>query len=401
MKTLKTTLIICIALIAFNAFGQTPVVHISFDNCDGTDVQGGLNNFVQSSTVDCDCGIEFNAAYFDSETDTIHLDDEIKSLFNEDFTISIHFWVDDQIQPYSIFSIQDDCSKDSIFLIKYIPQIGELDVQISKNFGLGAFMIAAINPDRCWHHLVFTKSGKEYALTVDDVFIEKKVLTEEIVMGEKHKIRLGTSPCLNTQETFMRGRIDEIKIFDFPLSTEEQGNLVVEPDQIITIDTTIFAGSNIPIETGGTCSPNFSWSPTAGLSDPFDIEPIATPDVSTTYFLNIDHGTCLTRDSIEIFVIEEENIDCAELLLPNVFTPNGDNVNDILEISNKFIIQDLSYFDIYDRWGSKVFSAVNKDDGWDGSFDGITQSPSMYVYKIEYTCRDEVFQKVGNFSLLK
>ncbi len=395
------TIIILVSL-AFMGWSQAdPVVHINFDNCTGEDVQGGLSDYIQSSTIDCDCGISGEGVYFDGAMDSLHLDEEIIDLFNNDFTFSMYFWVDDAPQPYTVFGIQGDCSKDSVFLVKYLPQIKELDVQIAKNFGLGAFLIGPINEDLCWHHIIFTKFGKEYSLTVDGVFIETKTLTEEIVMGTKHQIRLGGSPCVGIQESNMNGRIDEIKIWDYPLTLEEQAALNVFEDQIITQDTTIFEGDIFPIRTGGTCAPNFSWSPGAGLSSTSVLEPEASPTESVTYFWNIDHGTCLTRDSIDVFVIDDNEIDCSNLLLPNVFTPNDDDLNDLYTISNNFIIEDLNYFEIYDRWGAKVFETMTKDDGWDGMFNGIEQAPSMYVYKIEYTCRGETFQKAGNFTLLK
>ena len=49
--------------------------------------------------------------------------------------------------------------------------------------------------------------------------------------------------------------------------------------------------------------------------------------------------------------------------IPNVFTPNGDGVNDILEIicggrSARFSIQD--------RWGRTVYEVVDQQPSWDG-----------------------------------
>ncbi len=378
-----------------------PVLHITFDDCTGTDVVGPLDSNIVSPTVDCDCGVDLDAAYFDEEADSIFLDNGIKDLIGEDFTFSMYFWVDDSPEPYTLFSIQRFCSKDSSFQIRYLPAINELDVQISRNFGAGIFLTAPLNDNRCWHHVVFVKEGNDYSLTVDGIFIETDNVLEPVVMGEKHSVRLGSSPCLNTLETHARGRIDQIQIFDRPLSLDEIQQLDEQPDQIINQDTTIFAGSSVFIETGTVCSSNFNWIPATGLDDTSLIEPTATPDQSTMYELNIDHGSCTATDSLNIFVIDENDIDCEDLLLPNVFTPNGDKINDEFFISNSFIISDLDFFDIYDRWGAKLFSTQNKEEGWDGTFDNTIQAPSMYVYKIEYTCQDESYQKIGNFSLLK
>ena len=400
MKT--AYLIITFLLFSTLAWAQLdPVFHITFDDCTGTDVIGPLDSNIVSPTVDCDCGVDLNAAYFDEEADSIFLDNGIKDLLAEDFTFSMYFWVDDSPEPYTLFSIQRYCSKDSSFQVRYLPAINELDVQISRNFGSGIFLTAPLDEDRCWHHVVFLKEGNNYSLTVDGVFIETDNVLQPIVMGERHSVRLGSSPCLNTLETHARGRIDQIKIFDRPLGLAEIQALDEKPDQIINQDTTIFAGSSVLIQTGSICSSNFSWNPTTGLDDPSLVEPTSTPDESISHELTIDYGTCTASDNLNIFVIEEDDIDCSELLLPNVFTPNNDKINDEFMISNEFIISELEYFDIYDRWGAKLFTTQTKEEGWDGTFNNIRQAPAQYIYKVEYICQDNSYQKIGSFSLLK
>jgi len=378
-----------------------PVYQLNFNNCDGTDAIGNLDNEITSPTVDCDCGVEQDAVYLNEEADSIFLDDGVKALLSKDFTFSMYFWAEPAPQVYSMFNVQRFCNKDSIFNIKYLPSIQEVNVEVAQNFGSGAFLFGKVNPDRCWHHLVLVRNGLDYSLTVDGVFAETKSSPMDVVMGERHKVRIGSSPCLNTLESFMRGRVDQLKIFDRVLTLDEIQSLDERPNQILSQDTTIFAGSSFPILTGPTCTSNFDWIPSTGLDDPNLLNPDAGPTETTQYFLNLDYGTCRAQDSIRISVIDEDAIDCSQLLMPNIFTPNGDKINDEFAISNDFIIEDLNYFEIYDRWGSKVFETNVKQEGWDGSMNGQTQPPAMYVYKIEYTCQNETFKKLGNFSLLK
>jgi len=56
----------------------------------------------------------------------------------------------------------------------------------------------------------------------------------------------------------------------------------------------------------------------------------------------------------------------ANLTLPNIITPNGDGLNDLL------IIPNLQYFEsntvtIFNRWGKKLLDAPDYDNTWDGS----------------------------------
>ena len=70
-----------------------------------------------------------------------------------------------------------------------------------------------------------------------------------------------------------------------------------------------------------------------------------------------------------------------ELYIPNVFSPNGDNVND------HFIIPNVPYpesfdvqFQVYDRWGNLVFNSNMLPISWDGTFNGSALNPGVYTY---------------------
>ncbi|HLF62249.1 MAG TPA: gliding motility-associated C-terminal domain-containing protein [Saprospiraceae bacterium] len=68
------------------------------------------------------------------------------------------------------------------------------------------------------------------------------------------------------------------------------------------------------------------------------------------------------------------------IFIPNVFTPNGDDVNDIFRI--EMDDRDLLEFQvwIYDRWGDVVYNSLNPDFEWKGDFNGKELQPGVYVY---------------------
>ena len=66
------------------------------------------------------------------------------------------------------------------------------------------------------------------------------------------------------------------------------------------------------------------------------------------------------------------------LYVPNVFTPNGDSLNDQFLVSGLYI-RDINIA-IYDRWGTKVFETNNIHKGWDGYFKGGL--PLMDAYRV-------------------
>jgi hypothetical protein len=48
-----------------------------------------------------------------------------------------------------------------------------------------------------------------------------------------------------------------------------------------------------------------------------------------------------------------------------------------------------------------MWTAINKTDTWDGSFNGQPVNSGMYIYKVKYTCTNQEFVKVDNFSVLR
>ena len=97
------------------------------------------------------------------------------------------------------------------------------------------------------------------------------------------------------------------------------------------------------------------------------------------YWVEVNQYGCLKRDSIFV-----ENDVCEVLLsMPNVFSPNGDNVNDHFRPLEQegFFSGTLS---IYNRWGGLVFESENIATGWDGSCESEQCSPGTYFWVLEY-----------------
>ena len=68
---------------------------------------------------------------------------------------------------------------------------------------------------------------------------------------------------------------------------------------------------------------------------------------------------------------------------PNVFTPNGDNVNDYFTLISLVPVEILD-FRIWNRWGKMVYDGENGLDGWDGMIDGKAAASDVYIYSITY-----------------
>lgn len=71
------------------------------------------------------------------------------------------------------------------------------------------------------------------------------------------------------------------------------------------------------------------------------------------------------------------------LIVPNVFTPNGDGINDFLELTHAYI----GTFDlqIFNRWGNLVYQSKDVTSSWDGTSEtGSPVGAGVYFYVIKY-----------------
>lgn len=146
----------------------------------------------------------------------------------------------------------------------------------------------------------------------------------------------------------------------------------------------------------------YRWSPVEGLSDPESPNPIANPDQSRTYKVDVydpNNEDCIYGDSVRVNV-RELLCDFPEIYVPNAFTPDNDGDNDLLFAYGRWI-RDI-YFAVYDRWGEKVFETEDQKVGWDGTYKGEQLAPDVYVYYLEGGCLDDQeFELKGNVTLIR
>ncbi|HEY9262684.1 gliding motility-associated C-terminal domain-containing protein [Chitinophaga sp.] len=88
------------------------------------------------------------------------------------------------------------------------------------------------------------------------------------------------------------------------------------------------------------------------------------------------------------------------IYVPNLFSPNGDGVNDIEYVYSTAIAQ--LEFRIYNQWGQLVFTSKDQRQGWDGTMSGQKQPVGVYVYIVKATMQDgTVITKKGNVTLMR
>ncbi len=137
-------------------------------------------------------------------------------------------------------------------------------------------------------------------------------------------------------------------------------------------DTTICEDDTITLYGIGAAS--YTWN-----NNVIDSVPIIAPSEGTYFVTGTDSVNC--SNTYQFTLITEF---CPRepyyLIIPNVFTPNGDGENDIFSAQGTSF--EVEYMKIFNRWGQLIFED-NIGIGWDGRLpSGLKASDGTYLYNI-------------------
>ena len=130
---------------------------------------------------------------------------------------------------------------------------------------------------------------------------------------------------------------------------------------------------------------------------------IVAPVITTAYSITVSSvDGCSDRDTMTVSVTSDQH-----LYIPNIFSPNGDGINDVLKWDANNGVKEIALMEIFDRWGNHVFGFSHKTDDdvagrWDGTFKGERLNPGVFTYRavVAYvTGKTEV--KYGDITLVR
>lgn len=128
------------------------------------------------------------------------------------------------------------------------------------------------------------------------------------------------------------------------------------------------------------------WTDESGviLSSDFSLD-LTTTLPKTIYLEVTTLNGCISKAQIRVLVNND-----LKVYFPNIFSPNGDGVNDRLVILKNKIPAAFHKLAIYDRLGNMVYVDNNpafdtSDEGWDGTCRGQFVAPGVYIMIVELT----------------
>lgn len=158
-------------------------------------------------------------------------------------------------------------------------------------------------------------------------------------------------------------------------------------------DTTIIEGASLQLNGSG--SGTALWSPSTGLNNDTLFTPTATPTVTTNYILTVtDLNGCVNRDSVLITVRSGE----FEMIISNLFTPDGDGINETWYIKDIQEFPDNEVF-IYNIYGNEVYHKKNYANDWQGTYNGSALPDGTYYYVLKLDDASKAMK--GSLDILK
>ncbi len=180
--------------------------------------------------------------------------------------------------------------------------------------------------------------------------------------------------------------------------------LTINPRPILNLPQGLkakFCGDSLALNPKGDTASKYTWQ-WKNTACPTCRNPKARPLFTTSYAVTVTDKTnsCTASDSVKITLegTYEEKI-------PNAFTPNGDNLNDVFNITPDDCVKSVMRLQIFSRIGTLVFDKTNlsprNNEGWNGLFNGSSLGTDVYIYVMDIAFSDGTTKKVsGEVNLI-
>lgn len=386
--------------------------YYSFDDGTAAATEGGpeYDGFVSGSPA-LACGVQGGSLLFDGVSDYLTFAGPINRLFeNSDFVLSLYFHPTGVSPRQTLLRKKMDCDDaNQRFSIEYLPGTRELEITFAQNASQvlgGPLDPIALAPDRCWYHLVVERQDNELRVYLDGERVRRFRSGTTYNIDNNFNLELANSAC-PTAATNFQGFIDEVRVYAGRVPLDLIEDLYLAPDRIAPLAAPVIdIGSSVQLDVPLTCADDFAWTPdgsvVAGQGTP---APTVQPTTSTTYYVTMGYpqSGCRSVDSVLVQVFDPDEFDCTQVLVPSGFTPNGRGpvANELLTISNAATLQTFESFEVYDRWGNRVFASGDKNAGWDGSYQDEPAMPGIYLWRVAFGCNGEDLSATGSVKLVR
>ncbi len=277
----------------------------------------------------------------------------------------------------------------------------------ASNLSAGQYTVIISDSTGCWHKNIITIPAQlSFPLSVsgNTLLCSTQSTTLSASGAQSYtwstgstdsSIVLQTSVTTNYTLIAAAGNCTQTTVWT--VSVNPTPTLLVSP-----LSGTISSGDTLAISVSGANSysvlslPNYYWNNNTLY---------AFPREKQFFCIVGEQNTC--RDTVCVKITIDGS--CVELEIPNIFTPNQDNVNEHWKVNWKCpeLIEDFNV-QIFDRWGVLVYQSADKFFKWDGhcseklTLPDFNECPTgTYYYVLEWTSYSKKHQKKGYITLLR
>lgn len=166
---------------------------------------------------------------------------------------------------------------------------------------------------------------------------------------------------------------------EFSILVPEPEPIIIDliPDAIVELGESFLLDATIQADT----TYQIQWIPAIDLDCTDCEDPTSFTNQNITYQIIVeDLNGCRSTEEIQLRLINNY-----EVFIPNIFSPNNDNINDYFEIYGSKGVREIISFRIFNRWGAEVFRKDHFFLGdqfgkWDGQFKSKNVAPGVFVY---------------------
>jgi gliding motility-associated-like protein len=179
----------------------------------------------------------------------------------------------------------------------------------------------------------------------------------------------------------------------------------------VTVDTepdTVFIGGSVLLNANVISDPpltgevTYDWFIDGALVGTSNVPTFTATDVQGDPEQDITVPVEVTVTSVEGCVRMADTtlvIRFSAVEIPNVFTPNGDDYNDVFKVYATEGVN-VSLLRVFNRWGQLVFESTT-GEAWDGTFKGEPAQSDVYIYTTIYVLNGEQIEESGEITLLR
>lgn len=188
--------------------------------------------------------------------------------------------------------------------------------------------------------------------------------------------------------------VDDVSLYELQTPQLQSSSITICPNA-----DTLVLGDTTRIQT------RYQWFANGTAIDTTSFVKVK-PTQTTTYVLQSTNCTTNTQTIVVTYSANCEPVIVVEPIIPNVFTPNNDSINDVWRFSlgKGNVLKDIA---IFNRWGNLIYQKTNNLSQttvlWDGRTTSGEETPNgVYFYVLQYTDgNSDEHKKNGYVTLIK